>query len=210
MSQLSSAARAARPAQPRRREWQAVERARLALVPVRRVDAPRAPFAVLVLVILGAGVVGLLMFNTQMQQDSFYATRLQQQADRLTAQQQSLQMELDGLRDPQHLAQAATWLGMVPAPVPAQINLLTGKVEGVPTVATTADKVSVRPRDTTAAPAWKPPTKHVYVTAPTPKKAAARATGSGGKAHADGAASTKIGSTGGTNRAGTAAQGARR
>src|SRR3982751_3586875 len=135
MSELTSPIRTSRPAPS------ALERARLALVPVRVANAPRAPFAVLVFLILGAGVVGLLMFNTQMQQDSFYATRLQNQADRLTAQQQSLQMDLDGLRDPQHLAWAASQLGMVQAPVPAQINLLTGKVEGIPTVATPEDRI---------------------------------------------------------------------
>lgn len=208
MSQLSSTARAARPA-PRRREWQAVERARLALVPARRVDAPRAPFAVLVFLILGAGVVGLLMFNTQMQQDSFYATRLQNQADRLTAQQEGLQMQLDGLRDPQHLAWAASQLGMVPAPVPAQINLLTGKVEGIPTVATGADRVQINPKQTTVRPSWQPPTKVVTVneTAKTPANTPAK---TGRKGHADGPASPTKGTAAGRNVAGTAAQGATR
>ncbi|RNL79728.1 hypothetical protein [Nocardioides marmorisolisilvae] len=203
MSQLSSTVRAARPA------IAAVERARLALVPARRVDAPRAPFAVLVFLILGAGVVGLLMFNTQMQQDSFYATRLQNQADRLTAQQESLQMDLDGLRDPQHLAQAATWLGMVPAPVPAQINLASGKVEGIPTVATGADRIQVNPKATAVTPPWQPPVKHVVVTVKTPE-APATTTKTGQKGAAHGPASTTKRSTGGTNGAGTAAQGATR
>lgn len=203
MSQLSSTVRAPRSAAA------AVERARLALVPVRRTDAPRAPFAVLVFMILGAGVVGLLMFNTQMQQDSFYATRLQHQADQLTAQQEALQLQLDGLRDPQHLAQAASWLGMVPAPVPAQINLATGKIDGLPEVATAADRIPVTPRTPSTAPAWKPPTKHVYVTATTHPRATAT-TPTGRKAGAHGPASAKNRTGGGTNGAGTAAQGAPR
>jgi len=202
MSQLTSTVRTARPAQ-RRWEWQAAERARLALVPVRRVDAPRAPFAVLVFLILGAGVVGLLMFNTQMQQDSFYATRLQQQADRLTAQQQSLQMELDGLRDPQHLAWAASQLGMVQAPVPAQINLLTGKVDGIPTVATPADRIIINPKLTTVRPSWQPPTKVVTVTAAPPAKSGQTGAGVG-------PASPKKGAAAGRNVTGTPAQGATR
>lgn len=68
----------------------ALERARLALVPVRVSRAPKAPFAVLVLAVLGAGVVGLLMFNTHMQQGSFYATSLQARADALTARDHRL------------------------------------------------------------------------------------------------------------------------
>ena len=57
-----------------------------------------------------------------MQQASFYATSLQQQADDLTAQQQKLAMELDALRDPQHLAEQARELGMVAPAVPAFID----------------------------------------------------------------------------------------
>ena len=62
MSELVSQARARAP----RFAEAAAERARLTLVPPRRMRAPRAPLAVLIFVILGAGVVGLLMFNTHM------------------------------------------------------------------------------------------------------------------------------------------------
>ncbi len=141
MSTLRSPAgfRAARPA------LAAVERARLALVPTRRVRAPRAPFAVLVLAILGAGVVGLLVFNTQMQQASFYATDLQKQADDLASRSQSLDMELDRLRDPQRLAQAGKELGMVAPSVPAFVNLSDGRVVGTPTAAVPEDAVRINP-----------------------------------------------------------------
>ena len=122
----------------------AVERARLSLVPVRRTDAPRAPFAVLVFAVLAAGVVGLLLFNTHMQQASFYATELQTQADDLTARQQKLDMELEELRDPQRLAQAGRDLGLVVPPVPAFISLKDGKVLGVPTVSTPDDYVRIK------------------------------------------------------------------
>jgi hypothetical protein len=197
MSQLTSTVRAARPA------IAAVERARLALVPVRRVDAPRAPFAVLVFLILGAGVVGLLMFNTQMQQDSFYATRLQHQADRLTAQQQSLQMDLDRQRDPQVLAQRARALHMVQPPVPAAIDLRTGRVVGLPTAATNEDAFPINPRTPSGTPAFTPKAKVVTVHATTPAKTGQ--TGAG-----DGPASTTNPPAAGTNKAGTAAPGATR
>jgi len=123
----------------------AVEKARLTLVPVRRTPAPRAPFAVLVLAVLGAGVVGLLMFNTHMQQASFYATRLQARADDLTARQQKLDLELEQLRAPQRLAEAAKALGMVAPGVPAFVKLSDGTVVGTPTPASPDDAVRINP-----------------------------------------------------------------
>jgi hypothetical protein len=123
----------------------AVERARLTLVPTGASRAPRAPFAVLVFAILGAGVVGLLMFNTHMQQGSFYATRLQQRADDLTARQQALDMQLERLRAPQRLATAGKALGMVAPGVPAFVRLADGTVVGTPTPASPDDAVRINP-----------------------------------------------------------------
>ena len=200
MSQLTSPVRAARPA------IAAVERARLALVPVRRTDAPRAPFAVLVLLILGAGVVGLLMFNTQMQQDSFYATRLQHQADTLTAQQESLQLELDSLRDPQMLGQHARQLGMVQPPVPAFVDLVTGRIVGIATAATSQDGVAINPSTHNQRAAFVPPTKILYVPAKPPVTNPTEGQTSGGT----GPASTAAGHQTGRNGTGTPAQGAPR
>lgn len=141
MSTLMSQARTRAP----RFAEAAVERARLTLVPAGRARAPRAPFAVLVLAILGAGVVGLLMFNTHMQQASFYATRLQEQADGLTARQQALDMELERLRAPQRLAEAGKSLGMVAPGVPAFVRLSDGTVIGSPTPASPDDAVRINP-----------------------------------------------------------------
>ncbi|MGY2875295.1 hypothetical protein ACVW00_002485 [Marmoricola sp. URHA0025 HA25] len=141
MSTLMSQARARAP----RFAEAAVERARLSLVPVRRTRPPRAPFAVLVFAILGAGVVGLLMFNTHMQQASFYATRLQQHADDLTARQQALDIDLEQLRAPQRLAEAGKALGMVAPGVPAFVRLSDGSVVGTPTPASPEDAVRIEP-----------------------------------------------------------------
>lgn len=140
MSSLASQARVRAP-----RFTEAIEKARLTLVPTRRVQAPRAPFAVLVFAILGIGVLGLLMFNTHMQQGSFYATKLQHEADRLTARQQQLDLQLQGLRDPQRLAKAAKALGMVAPSVPVFVDLSDGRTIGVPTPATGNDGVSINP-----------------------------------------------------------------
>jgi hypothetical protein len=141
MSSLISQARTRAP----RFAEAAVERARLTLVPAQRTRPPRAPFAVLVFAILGAGVVGLLMFNTHMQQASFYATRLQNRADDLTARQQALDMELERLRAPQRLAQAGKALGMVAPGVPAFVRLSDGTVVGNPTPASPDDAVRIDP-----------------------------------------------------------------
>jgi hypothetical protein len=134
----------------------AVQRARLTVVPPRRslgrTQAARTPFAVLVLTMLAAGVVGLLMFNTNMQQASFKATALQDRVNVLTAKEQSLELELDQLRDPQRLAVAAKALGMVAPSQPAFVRLSDGRVLGTPTPASPADAVRIN-----ALPSQTPP-----------------------------------------------------
>jgi len=110
----------------------AVERARLTVVPRRRTRAARMPFVALVSMVLLGGVVGLLLFNTSMQQASFAATALEDQANTLTARQQTLEMDLDRLRNPQRIAKAALDLGMVQAGNPAFLELGTGRVVGEP------------------------------------------------------------------------------
>lgn len=132
-----------RPLRPQSTAAAAVERARLSLVPNRPSSAPRAPFAVLVFLILGAGVVGLLMFNTQMQQASFHATELQAEADRLEARSEALARELKTLTDPQNLGKAGRRLGMVEPRVPAFVDLESGKVLGKPTAAEPEDRLPI-------------------------------------------------------------------
>jgi hypothetical protein len=123
----------------------AVERARLTVVPRRRTRAARMPFVMLVSLVLLGGVIGLLLFNTSMQQASFAATALEQQANTLTAREQTLQMELEVLRDPQRVAEHAQNLGMVPAANPVFLRLSDGKVLGERVAATPANRLRVRP-----------------------------------------------------------------
>lgn len=123
----------------------AVERARLTVVPRMRSRAPRVPFVTLVSLVLLGGVVGLLMFNTTMQQNSFHATALELRADDLTSKQQTLELELEKLRDPQRVAEQAQQMGMVPAVNPTFLRVGDGTVLGVPTEATPADGFDVRP-----------------------------------------------------------------
>lgn len=123
----------------------AVERARLTVVPRRATTAPRMPFVILVALVLLGGVVGLLLFNTSMQQASFKATAMEGEAARLHAMEQSLQMELDELRDPQRVATLARKEGMVPLVNPAFIKLSDGTVLGNPVPASPLDAQRLDP-----------------------------------------------------------------
>ena len=140
------AARAKVPSRLPRFAETAVERARLTVVPRQRKAAPRVPFLVLVAVVLLGGVVGLLLFNTSMQQAAFATTALEEQARTLTAREQTLKMELDVLRNPQRVAEQAQRMGMVPAHNAAYLQLPSGKVLGEPAPAQPVDDLRLRPR----------------------------------------------------------------
>ena len=143
----------------------ALERARLTVVPRRRVRAPRMPFVALVSMVLLGGIVGLLMFNTSMQQAAFASTDLQQQADALAARQQTLQMQLDRLRDPQRIAAAAVKLHMVQAGNVAFLDMRTGKIEGQPSPGSAEASFPIWPK-APAKPASLNPKPHVVWVAP--------------------------------------------
>ena len=124
----------------------AVERARLRVVPRRRTRASKVPFVVLVTLLMLGGVVGLLLFNTSMQQAAFATTALEDQARTLSARQQTLEMELDELRNPQRVAEQAQRMGMVPSHRPAYLELPSGKVLGEPAPAVPTDGLRLLPR----------------------------------------------------------------
>lgn len=157
----------------------AVERARLTVVPRRRVRAARVPFVSLVSLVLLGGVVGLLLFNTSMQQASFATTSLESQASTLTAREQTLRMELDVLNDPQRVAQEARRMGMVTAGAPAFLRLSDGKVLGTATPATIEGNVPIYP-PAPAVPAILNP-QPTYVDPPASGASAASSGGGHGK-----------------------------
>ena len=130
---------------------EAVEKARLRVVPSRAPQHTRVPFVALVSLVLLGGVIGLLLFNTSMQQAAFATTALESQAGTLSARQQTLEMELDVLRNPQQVAERAQAMGMVPGGTPAYLQLPTGKVLGKPAPATAANNIRLQAR-----PAPKP------------------------------------------------------
>ena len=124
----------------------AVERARLTVVPRARTRAARVPFVSLVTLLLLGGVVGLLLFNTSMQQSSFTATSLEQRATLLSAREESLGMQLENLRDPQVVARKAQQLGMRVPAAPLFLDLADGSVEGDPAGARIVTPVLLDPR----------------------------------------------------------------
>ncbi len=125
---------------------QAIERARLTVVPRTSPHAPRAPFVIVVAAVSLIGVLGLLMFNTSMQQASFTAAELEGRHAELRAEEQRLRMELDRLRDPQRVTQEAQRLGMVSMLTPAFLDLSDGKVVGEAVPASALDRMRLRPR----------------------------------------------------------------
>jgi cell division protein FtsL len=122
----------------------AVEKARLSVVPRARTRAPKVPFVTLVSLVLISGVVGLLLFNTSMQQASFAATSLEEQATNLAAREQTLQMELEDLRNPQRVATEAQDMGMVVPAAPTFLGL-DGTVRGEKVPALPENKLDLTP-----------------------------------------------------------------
>ena len=124
----TSTARVTRPAArpvPRRA-------APLTLVPKRRSSASRAPFAVVLVCLLAGGLLGLLLLNTLVAQQSFRLHDLAKQAAVLQEQEQALTRQVQTLQAPGELASRATRLGMVPGGPPAFLRLSDGKVLGKP------------------------------------------------------------------------------
>jgi hypothetical protein len=132
-----------------------------------RTRAPRVPFVTLVSLVLVGGIVGLLLFNTSMQQASFAAASLENEADTLAAREQTLRMELDELRDPQRVAEEAQEMGMVIPSAPVFLDLKTGKTSGVRTPATRENAIQLFPPAPVKPAVLAPPPTIVEVPAST-------------------------------------------
>lgn len=138
---------------------QAVQRARLTVVPRRHHPSARVPFVIFVSVVLVAGVVGLLMLNTTMQQNAFRATALEKEAQALTAKQEGLEMDLARLNDPQQVAERALALGMVEANVADYVDLANDSVVSSGGLAASPEnRLKVKPRQQKPAELSPPPT----------------------------------------------------
>lgn len=161
----------------------AVRPAVLRLVPAARTGAPRAPFVTLVVLVLAAGLLGLLALNTLLAQDAFRLHRLSGQTKALTDQEQALRRDVEDARTPRALASRAAALGMVPAGPPAFLRLPDGTVLGAEVPA----GASGAPGAAAAAPAAPAPAPAVAPDAGDPEPDAtapdtARASGAAGAA----------------------------
>ena len=104
----------------------------LRLVNPVRSRARRAPFVVVVLLVLSAGLVGLIVASTLLQAQSFQQARLDREIATLHTQQQALSREVDRLHSPGSVADQAARLGMVRNTNPAFLRLSDGTVLGKP------------------------------------------------------------------------------
>ncbi len=111
-------------------------RPRLRVAPPAPVTVPRAPFVALVLVVVVAGVLGILVLNTKINENAFRLAQLHSQRNQLDQQEQQLDQQLANLESPNSLAAAACRAGMVAANAPAYLQLPNGQVIGVPQPAT--------------------------------------------------------------------------
>lgn len=93
---------------------------------------PRMPFVIFVVSLLAAGLIGLLLLNTELQRGTFGITKLNDQAGQLRDQQEQLEKQVRTLESPQNLADRALKMGMVPNPNPVFLRLSDGQVLGVP------------------------------------------------------------------------------
>jgi hypothetical protein len=105
----------------------------LRLVPQRRSTAPRTPFVVVVVSLLGTGLLGLLMLNITVAKGSYALHELSKEQKALQVQEQALLTKVQALEAPGVLAARAQQLGMVPGGPPAFLQLPSGKVLGKPT-----------------------------------------------------------------------------
>lgn len=118
----------------------AVERGLRLVRPVRS-RARKAPFVVVVMVMLSIGLVGLIVMSTVLQAQSFEAAKLNREANALAIQQQSLTREVEQMLSPASVAQRALVFGMVPNTNPAFLRLADGKVLGKPEPAASGSNI---------------------------------------------------------------------
>lgn len=136
----------------------------LRLVPQRRSQARRTPFVVVLVTLLVGGLLGLLLLNTLVAQDSFTLHDLAKQSRELQLREQQLAGQVEAAQAPSRLAAQATRMGMVPGGPPAFLRLPDGRVLGEATkgkavVAPVAPKPSATTapaRTTTTAPPAQP------------------------------------------------------
>jgi len=96
--------------------------------PRSRSRAPRMPFILLLVGLLGGALVSLLVISTTLAQGSFRITSLQAQNAELARQAQTLTNQVAQAGSPAVIAKQARQLGMRPNPHLGFIDLKSGKI----------------------------------------------------------------------------------
>src|SRR5437016_5017738 len=96
--------------------------------PRARSRAPRMPFILLLVGLLGGALVSLLVISTTLAQGSFRITSLQEQNAELARQSQTLTNQVAQAGNPAVIAKEAELLGMRPNPHLGFVDLKTGKI----------------------------------------------------------------------------------
>ena len=96
--------------------------------PRSRSRAPRMPFILLLVGLLGGALVSLLVISTTLAQGSFRVTNLQEQNAELARQAQTLTNQVAQAGNPAVIAKEARDLGMRPNPHLGFIDVKSGKI----------------------------------------------------------------------------------
>ena len=113
----------------------------LRVAPPLPVAVPRAPFIVLILLVVVGGVLGILVVNTKINENAFRLSELREQQSALDVQEQQLKQEIARAADPGNLTAEARRLGLVQGR-PVQIQLPDGRLTGMMVPATEAPSIS--------------------------------------------------------------------
>ena len=105
-------------------------RPQLRPVPGTRRRMATVPFVMVVAVLLAAGMVGLLVLTTALQDQTFGVQRTQREANTLAIRLSALQDQVAAARSIQNLSVAALHIGMRPNPYGAQLRISDGAVLG--------------------------------------------------------------------------------
>src|SRR3954469_23531162 len=122
--------------------WEA-GRPELSAVPGRNAHRPRVLAAGALLTGVTCVLAAQLLVSIQTAQGAYAVDRLQATSTALGREQQVRAEALEALASPQHLAQRASALGMVPAAYPAYLRLSDGAVVGGPGHAATGRATAV-------------------------------------------------------------------
>jgi hypothetical protein len=108
----------------------------LRAIPTRITQSGNGVFATICIVLLTAGLIGLLLLNTALAQGSLTLGDLQRESARLTDTASNLQEQIDHASATGALARSASELGMVRMNTRGYVDLSKGTVTGEPEAAT--------------------------------------------------------------------------